>query len=64
MGNTMIYIFIFIFVLSLLLAFFSMKDMDVPNEIKKLLPMRKLKGSIVFFKNKVKHYSSSSESSD
>ncbi|MFA5136466.1 MAG: hypothetical protein WC489_03670 [Patescibacteria group bacterium] len=60
----MIYIFIFIFMLSLLLAFFSMKDMDVPNEIKKLLPMRKLKGSIVFFKNKVKHYSSSSESSD
>lgn len=54
---TMIIVIIaFIFFISLLLALQSMKDFDVPAEIKTLFSIKKLKGTIVFFKNKVKHY--------
>lgn len=35
----------------------SMKDFHVPKEIKKLLNNKKIKGSIVFFKDKTRHYS-------
>ncbi len=53
-----IYILLGLFVLSLVLAIFSMKDFNMPRELKKMLAGRKIKGSIVFFKdNKVKHYS-------
>lgn len=49
-----------ILVVSFLLALYSMKDLQIPSEIQKLLSRRKIKGTIVFLKNKVKHYSSSS----
>lgn len=61
----MILIFVGIFAISLVWAFLSMGDMEIPEEIAKLLRVRKIKGTIVFFKdNKVKHYSSSSKSSE
>lgn len=44
-----------------------MKDFELPDELKKLLTRQKLRGTIVFFKGKAKHYSSvfsSSSSSD
>lgn len=55
-------IFILLFVASFIFACFSMKDMEIPKEIIRLISMRKYKGSIVFFKGKVKHYSSDSSS--
>lgn len=55
-------IFAGIFVLSLIMAILSMRDMGVPKEISRLISVRKHKGSIVFFKHQVKHYSSSSSS--
>lgn len=55
-------IFAGIFLVSLILALISMRDMGVPKEISRLIGIRKHKGSIVFFKHQVKHYSSSSSS--
>lgn len=59
----MIIIFAVIGVISFVMAFHSMKDFGVPNEIRKLLPTKKVKGRIIFFKDKVEHYSSESSSS-
>jgi len=56
----MIWIFLLILALSFILAFRSMKDFDIPKEIKHLLMSRKIKGTILFLKGKVKHYSSTS----
>jgi len=58
----MIGLFLLLFAISLITAFLSMKDMDIPKEIVRLISVRKHKGSIVFFKGKVKHYSSDSSS--
>ncbi len=52
-----------IFIVSFLLALGSMKDFHAPSEIMRMISMKKVRGSIVFFKNKVQHYSSSSSSS-
>ncbi|PJC79907.1 hypothetical protein CO008_03670 [Candidatus Roizmanbacteria bacterium CG_4_8_14_3_um_filter_36_12] len=52
--------FIGIFIISLILAFRSMNDFDIPKEIKHLLMSRKIRGTILFLKGKVKHYSSTS----
>ncbi|MCX6732357.1 MAG: hypothetical protein NTV98_02345 [Candidatus Roizmanbacteria bacterium] len=58
-----IFIIIALFVLSLILAIRSMKDLNVPQEIHRMINNKKYKGKIVFFKDKkVKHYSSSSSS--
>ncbi|MBI3620189.1 hypothetical protein HY214_03555 [Candidatus Roizmanbacteria bacterium] len=54
--------FLLLLAFSLLSAVWSMGDWDVPDEIKRIINMRKLRGTIVFFKNKVKHYSSASSS--
>ncbi len=51
-----------IFIVSFLLALGSMKDFHAPNEIMRMISMKKVRGSIVFFKDKVNHYSSSSSS--
>ncbi len=59
----MIIIFLVIAVISFLIALRSMKDFSIPQEIKRLLTNKKIKGTIIFFKNKTKHYSSSSSSS-
>ncbi len=52
----MIYIFLFILLLAFVFALLSMKDFDVPNEINRLIQGKKVKGKIVFFKNKIVHY--------
>lgn len=54
--NHMIYILILIFLISLILAIRSMKDFDLPKEIKSILKIKKVRGRIVFFKDKVAHY--------
>lgn len=59
----MVFIFLLLFILSFLMALRSMKDLDIPLEIERLVRSRKIKGSIVFLKNKIKHYSSLSPSS-
>ncbi len=48
--------FLIIFFISLILAIRSMKDFNIPKEIKYLLDSKKIKGTIIFFKEKIKHY--------
>lgn len=48
--------FVLILVLAFVFAFLSMKDFDVPSEINRLIQGKKVKGKIVFFKNKIVHY--------
>lgn len=59
----MIYIITVLLIVSFVLALLSMRDLRVPKEIIRLISIRKHRGSIVFFKDKVRHYSSSSRSS-
>ena len=61
--NMNILIIAILFVISLILALRSMKDINIPQEIQRMINNKKYKGRIVFFKDKkVKHYSSSSSS--
>jgi len=48
--------FFLILILSFILALSSMKDFSVPVEINRLVQGKKVRGKIVFFKNKVVHY--------
>lgn len=59
----MIFTLIGIFIFSLILALRSMKDHGLPEEIKKLMSQKKVKGTILIMKDKVNHYSSTSSSS-
>lgn len=59
----MILWFFIIFVISFILAIRSMSDFDIPKEIKYLLDSKRIKGTIVFFRDKIKHYSSTSSRS-
>ncbi|MDO9027636.1 MAG: hypothetical protein Q7U68_02090 [Candidatus Roizmanbacteria bacterium] len=52
--------FLLILALAFVLAFLSMKDFDVPGEIKKMISARKMKGTIILTKKKAIHYSSDS----
>ncbi|KKP61378.1 MAG: hypothetical protein UR56_C0014G0011 [Candidatus Roizmanbacteria bacterium GW2011_GWC2_34_23] len=52
----MLFTFILILSLSFIVALRSMKDFNVPGEITRIVQGKKLKGKIVFFKNKVVHY--------
>ncbi|MBI4008891.1 hypothetical protein HY357_01545 [Candidatus Roizmanbacteria bacterium] len=45
-----------ILILSFILALRSMKDFEIPSEIQKLLKFKEIKGTILFFKDKTKHY--------
>ena len=45
-----------ILVIAFILALRSMKDFDFSQEIEKLLHQRKMKGTIVFFKDKIEHF--------
>ena len=57
----MLTVVVVIFCLSLVITFFSMRDFDVPKEVRNRIKHKKLKGTIIFYKGKkVKHYSSSS----
>ncbi len=58
-----VFTLIILFVISFVWAVRSMGDVRVPKEISELIARRKVRGKIVFFKGKVKHYSSSSSSS-
>lgn len=48
--------FLAIFVFSFFLALRSMRDFNIPKEIKQLITAGKIKGSIIFFKDKTRHY--------
>lgn len=50
--------FIAIFIISFITALLSMKDFSLPSEIKRFIEIKKIRGTIVFLKNKIKHYSS------
>ncbi len=58
----MILYFTIIFFISFALAYSSMQDFGVNKKIKRFIDERRLRGSIVFFGKKVKHYSSPSSS--
>lgn len=49
-----------VLVVSFILALFSMRDWQFVDELKRILKKKKIKGAIVFFKNKTVHYSSKS----
>ncbi|MFA6081528.1 MAG: hypothetical protein WC741_03925 [Patescibacteria group bacterium] len=48
--------FAIIFVIAFILALRSMKDFNIPSEINRLVQGKKVRGKIIFFKNKVVHY--------
>lgn len=52
----MILISIVIFIISLVLAAKSMNDLRFPVDIQHLLKRNRIKGSIIFFKKRIKHY--------
>jgi hypothetical protein len=52
----MVITFIIILILSFILALRSMKDFNIPAEINRLVQGKKVRGKIIFFKNKVVHY--------
>lgn len=54
--STVVIILFFSFILALL----SMKDLGFADELRKILDRKKIRGTIVFFKNKIIHYSSKS----
>lgn len=56
-------IFILILIISILITFKSMNDLEAPKEVRSLIKKRRTKGTILFFKKKIKHYSSSLSSS-
>ncbi|MDH7476271.1 MAG: hypothetical protein QHH09_02245 [Microgenomates group bacterium] len=57
-----IYFFI-IFIISFLVTLKSMNDFQLPKEISSIINKNKtIKGTILFFKNKIMHYSSMSSS--
>lgn len=55
---------ILIFILSVVLAHRSMKDLQTPHEITRMIAKKKVRGTVLFTKGKVRHYSSLSSSSD
>lgn len=52
-----------IFLLSLLMALYSMRDLDFAAEIRNIVHRRKTRGAIVFFDEGIKHYHHHSSSS-
>jgi hypothetical protein len=55
--------FLILFIISLIAAARSMKDFEVPSEVRSVMNSKQVKGTIVFFKNTITHYSSDSSSS-
>ncbi len=45
-----------LFLISFLLALRSMRDFRLPAELQHMLNARKVKGTIVFLRNKIVHY--------
>jgi len=55
--------FVLLLAISFIFSLVSMRDFHIPAEIAKIVSMKKIRGTIVFFKDKIEHYSSSSSSS-
>jgi len=49
-------VLIIILIISFFLALRSMSDFDYPDKIRQLIARSKIKGSIVFFQDKIRHY--------
>lgn len=49
-------IFIVLLAASFVLAVRSMRDFRFPRELERMIRERKIRGSIIFFKKKIKHY--------
>lgn len=49
--------------ISVILAFYSLKDLEIDKETQQAVKRSKTKGSIIFYKDKVIHYSSNSDES-
>lgn len=58
----MIVILILLLILSFVIALHSMKDFYLPKEIRRLIEARRVRGTILFLKGKIEHYSSKSSS--
>ena len=58
----MVIVFFAIFLISFILALWSMSDFNLPKEIFRLIDQKRIKGTIIFLKNKIIHYSISSSS--
>ncbi len=54
---------IIIFLISLLMALYSMRDLDFAAEIRHIIKRRQTRGAIVFFDEGIKHYQHHSSSS-
>lgn len=52
----MLFWFLLILILSFILALRSMSDFKVPKEIRRIIDSKKIRGTIIFFKGKIKHY--------
>ena len=51
-------IFVLIILISFVAALFSMGDLQMPEEISRFISRKKIRGSIIILKDKIKHYSS------
>lgn len=49
-------VFGILFLISLIIALRSMGDIGIPKEIRRLIDSRRVKGTILFFGGKSKHY--------
>lgn len=49
-------VFLLIFVISLIMAIVSMGDIHFADQVRKNIQKRKIKGTIVFFKDKITHF--------
>ena len=56
-------VIIILFIISFVFALRSMKDLAFSKELEEVLKKNSMKGVIVFFKDKIVHYSSKSSSS-
>jgi len=52
-----------IFAVSVIFAVRSMGDFDMPKELRRFVDSKRIKGTIIFLKGKIKHYPSSSSGS-
>ncbi len=52
-----------IFIASFFIAYRSMEDLEAPKELKNYIKRARTKGTILFLKKKIRHYSSSLSSS-
>ncbi len=55
-----LYIVTSILIVSIALAFRSMKNLGIPKDVQRVFGTKGIKGAIVFFKDKIVHYSSKS----